>query len=92
MPEFGLDSTIRKVVEECPEGRRLLYEHGFDVGDGFVDTLSQYQSIRDAHRGGRLRNAAALIEALNGGCRPETMEERAAEVFDETGGAAAGER
>jgi hypothetical protein len=71
MPEFGPESTIRQVVEDCPQGRRLLYEHGFDVGDGFVDFLSQYQRLQDAQRGGRLRNVAALIEALNTGCGPE---------------------
>jgi hypothetical protein len=71
MPEFGPESTIRKVVEECPEGRRLLYDHGYDVGDGFVDVLSQYQSLRDAGRGGRLRDVEGLLEALNAGCRPQ---------------------
>jgi hypothetical protein len=71
MHEFGPESTIRRVIEECPEGRRLLYDHGYDVGDGFVDALSQYQNLRDAGRGGRLRHVEGLIEALNGGCRPE---------------------
>ena len=46
----GPESTIRKVIEECPEGRRLLYDHGYDVGDGFVDVLSQYQSLQHAAR------------------------------------------
>ena len=71
MPEFGPQSTIRQVIEECPEGRRLLYDHGYDVGDGFVDVLSQYQSLRDAGGGGRLRDVEGLLEAWNGGCRPE---------------------
>jgi hypothetical protein len=71
MPEFGPESTIRRVVEECPEGRRLLFAHGYDVGDGFVDVLSQYQSLRDAGRAGRLRDVHGLLEALNRGCRPE---------------------
>lgn len=65
MAEFTFDSTIRDVVERSDEGRRLLYEHGYDVGNGFVDTLSQYQSLRDAARSGRLRNLPALLEALN---------------------------
>jgi hypothetical protein len=73
MPEFGPESTIRKVVEECPEGRRLLYDHGYDIGDGFVDVLSQYQSLREAGWGGRLRNVGGLVEALNAGCRPEAV-------------------
>jgi hypothetical protein len=53
------------VVERAESGRRLLYEHGYDVGNGFVDTLSQYQSLRDAARSGRLRDLTALLEALN---------------------------
>ena len=62
---FSVDSTIREVVERSETGRRLLYEHGYDVGNGFVDTLSQYQSLRDASRSGRLRDLTGLLEALN---------------------------
>ena len=62
---FTADSTIRDVVERSEEGRRLLLEHGYDVGNGFVDVLSQYQSLREAARGGRLRDMPALLEALN---------------------------
>ena len=62
---FTADSTIREVVERSQEGRRLLFEHGYDVGNGFVDVLSQYQSLRDAARAGRLRDVPALLEALN---------------------------
>ncbi len=66
MAEFTWDSTIREVVERRRDsGRRLLYEHGYDVGNGFVDTLSQYQSLRDAARAGRLRDVEGLLEALN---------------------------
>ena len=76
MPEFGPESTIRKVIEECPEGRRLLYDHGYDVGDGFVDVLSQYQSLRDAGWGGRLRHLEGLLAELNSGCQPEPAAQR----------------
>jgi hypothetical protein len=62
---FTEDSTIREVVERSEEGRRLLLEHGYDVGNGFVDVLSQYQSLRDAARGGRLRDVPSLLEQLN---------------------------
>ncbi len=62
---FSVDSTIREVVERSESGRRLLYEHGYDVGNGFVDNLSQYQSLRDAARSGRLRGLSGLLEALN---------------------------
>ena len=65
MPDFGPDSTIRDVLQGSSEGRALLYVHGYDVGEGFVDVLSQYQSLRDAHRGGRLRDVEGLIRALN---------------------------
>ena len=65
MDEFTVDSTIREVVEGTEQGRRLLYEHGYDVGNGFVDVLSQYQSLRDASRSGRLRDLTGLLEALN---------------------------
>ena len=67
MPErqFTEDSTIRQVVEGSETGRRLLFEHGYEVGNGFVDVLSQYQSLREAARSGRLRNVPSLLEALN---------------------------
>ena len=63
--EFTADSRILDVVERSESGRRLLFEHGYDVGNGFVDVLSQYQSLREAARGGRLRDVPALLEALN---------------------------
>ena len=65
MAEFNTESTIRQVLEEHPKGRELLWDHGYDVGEGFVDVLSQYQTLRDAARGGRLRNLEALVDALN---------------------------
>jgi hypothetical protein len=64
--EFGPHSTIRQVLEEHPEGRRLLWEHGYEVGEGFVDVLSQYQSLQTAARAGRLRDLDKLLEKLNG--------------------------
>jgi hypothetical protein len=63
--KFTPDSTIREVLERSKAGRQLLYEHGYDVGNGFVDVLSQHQSLRDAARAGRLRNVDALLETLN---------------------------
>ena len=63
--KFTPDSTIREVLERSEAGRQLLYEHGYDVGNGFVDVLSQHQSLRDAARAGRLRNMDALLETLN---------------------------
>ena len=65
MAEFGPASTIRQVLEAHPEGRQLLWQHGYDVGEGFVDVLSQHQTLRDAARGGRLRDVEGLLDALN---------------------------
>jgi len=66
MAEFTLDSTIREVVDRASHtGRRLLFEHGYDVGNGFMDLLSQHQSLRDAVRAGRLREVDRLLESLN---------------------------
>ena len=64
MGEFTRDSTIRQVLEH-PQGRRLLWEHGYDVGEGFVDVLSQHQRLLDAFRSGRLRDVDGLLSALN---------------------------
>ena len=64
---FTPDSTIREVLERSQAGRRLLFEHGYDIGNGFVDSLSQHQSLRDAARAGRLRNLEGLLDALNRG-------------------------
>jgi hypothetical protein len=62
---FGAESTIRQILNEHPQGRKLLYEHGFDVGQGFQDVLSQYQTLLTAARGGRLRDLEKLVDELN---------------------------
>jgi hypothetical protein len=63
--EFSAESTIRDVLWGHPDGRKLLYEHGYDVGEGFVDVLSQYQSLLEAARAERLRDLDTLLESLN---------------------------
>ncbi len=63
--KFTPDSTIREVLERVAGGRELLFDHGYDVGNGFVDVLSQYQSLREAARAGRLREIDRLLDALN---------------------------
>ncbi|MFZ0216421.1 MAG: hypothetical protein WAM30_10850 [Candidatus Dormiibacterota bacterium] len=63
--QFAMASTIQDVVEGHPDGRGLLFEHGYDVGSGFVDVLSQQQSLLDAERGGRLRDVPRLLGRLN---------------------------
>jgi hypothetical protein len=65
MADFGPESTVRQVLERRPQGRELLFAHGYDVGEGFIDVLSQHQTLRDASRGGRLRNVEGLLRELN---------------------------
>jgi hypothetical protein len=65
--EFNADSTIRQVLCQHPDGARLLYEHGYEVGEGFLDVLSQHQSLRTAAWSGRLRDLSQLLERLNRG-------------------------
>jgi hypothetical protein len=46
-------------------GRQLLLGHGYDVGEGFVDVLSQYQTLEHAEQTERLRDLAGLLAELN---------------------------
>jgi hypothetical protein len=62
---FDLHSRIRDVVEGRQDGRDLLESHGYRLGEGFVDILSQYQTLEDASREGRLRGVDSLLAALN---------------------------
>jgi hypothetical protein len=67
VPErFGPQSSVHDVVSALGDrGRELLRLHGYDVGEGFVDVLSQYQSLEHAARADRLRDLATLLEELN---------------------------
>jgi hypothetical protein len=66
MPEFGPESKVREVLAKLGDrGRDLLRRHGYDTGDGFVDMLSQYQSLEHAARTERLRDLPALLQELN---------------------------
>ena len=68
MPEFGPASKVREIIDTLGDrGRDLLRRHGYDTGDGFVDVLSQYQTLEHAARTERLRNLAGLLEELNAG-------------------------
>ena len=63
---FGPESKVREVVETLGDrGRELLLKHGYDVGEGFVDVLSQYQTLEHAARTERLRDLPGLLSALN---------------------------
>ena len=71
MPEsavqaFGPQSKVREVVATLGDrGRELLLKHGYDVGEGFVDVLSQYQTLEHAARTERLRDLDGLLMELN---------------------------
>jgi hypothetical protein len=66
VPEFTRDSKVREVLAlDGERGRQLLFRHGFDVGEGFEDVLSQWQTLEQAHRGGRLRGLEQLLAELN---------------------------
>ena len=68
MPDggFGPDSKVREVVTRLGDhGRDLLKQHGYDTGEGFVDGLSQYQTLEHAARTERLRDLNGLLQELN---------------------------
>jgi hypothetical protein len=67
VPEsFGPDSKVREVLDRLGErGREALRRHGYDVGEGFVDVLSQYQTLETAARADRVRDLSTLLKELN---------------------------
>lgn len=66
MPEFGPQSKVRDVLDALGErGREALGRHGYDIGEGFVDVLSQYQRLEHAARTERLRDLEGLLAELN---------------------------
>ena len=68
MPDtFGPQTKIREVVATLGDrGREALLKHGYDIGEGFVDVLSQYQTLEHASRQERLRDLDGLLRELNG--------------------------
>jgi len=64
-PAFTPHSRIRDVLDVGPLARHALWRHGYETGEGFVDVLSQYQSLEHAYRGERLRDLTALLAELN---------------------------
>jgi hypothetical protein len=63
---FGPHSKVREVVVAMgAKGTELLKKHGYDLGEGFVDVLSQYQTLEHAARTERLRDLDGLLEELN---------------------------
>ena len=65
MANFTRDSRIRDVLHDHPLGRDLLWEHGYDAGEGFTDMLSQYVPLEQVERLGRLRDLEGLLRQLN---------------------------
>lgn len=47
------------------KGGEVLRKHGYDVGEGFVDVLSQYQTLEHAAQTERLRDLEGLLKELN---------------------------
>lgn len=65
---FAPESKVRDVVSRLGErGRDLLRKHGYEVGEGFVDVLSQYQTLEHAARTERVRDLDKLLQELNSG-------------------------
>jgi hypothetical protein len=63
---FTAQSKVRDILTSLGErGQELLLKHGYDVGDGFVDVLSQYQTLQHAAEAERLRDLDGLLEELN---------------------------
>ena len=63
---FGPTNKVREVVDALGEkGTELLRKHGYELGEGFVDVLSQYQTLEHAARTERLRDLDGLLEELN---------------------------
>jgi len=67
MPDaFGPDTRVVEVVGRLGDrGRDLLRRHGYELGEGFVDVLSQYQTLETAYRVERLRDLHGLLSELN---------------------------
>ena len=67
MPDrFTPDSKVREVIASLgARGREALFRRGYDVGEGFVDVLSQYQTLEHAARTERLRDLDGLLSELN---------------------------
>jgi hypothetical protein len=63
---FTPESKVREVVEKLGDrGRDALLRHGYDIGEGYVDVLSQYQTLEHAARTERLRDLDGLLRELN---------------------------
>jgi hypothetical protein len=65
---FTPESKVRDVLGKLGDrGRDALLRHGYDVGEGYVDVLSQYQTLEHAATTERLRDLDGLLRELNAG-------------------------
>jgi len=63
---FGPQSKVREILAKLGDrGRELLIKHGYDIGVGFTDVLSQYQTLEHAKQTERLRGLPGLLAELN---------------------------
>jgi hypothetical protein len=63
---FTPESKVRDVLDRLGDhGREALLRHGYDIGEGFVDVLSQYQTLEHAARTERVRDLEGLLGELN---------------------------
>jgi hypothetical protein len=63
---FTPESRVRDVVERLGDpGREALFRHGYEIGEGFVDVLSQYQTLEHAARTEVVRDLEGLLGELN---------------------------
>lgn len=68
MPEGGFtpQTKVREVLDRLGDrGRDVLLQHGYDLGEGFMDILSQYQTLQHAAETERLRDLEGLLSTLN---------------------------
>lgn len=66
-PRFSSGSKVVEVLQRLGDrGRDALRRHGYETGEGFVDVLSQYQTLEHAARQDRIRDLGGLLEELNG--------------------------
>jgi hypothetical protein len=64
-PALTPEAKVRDVLNRFGDrGRELLFDHGYDVGEGFMDILSQYQTLQHAAETERLRDLEGLLSRL----------------------------
>lgn len=65
MADFTRQTRIKDLAA-AGRGRELLWRHGYQLGEGFSDVLSQYATVDEAAGDGRLRDLEGLLRELTG--------------------------